>query len=154
MRVNQQLETLEAWDPRAIDPRGRELYRRQYIVRTGEMKRARQMARQAVTLARTRPETCRALRTLARIECDLDLHQEELRHAQAVVRLSPRDPLSWSELLHAAHCTGRDELENRAGAALKALGGYPPVSTGGSERLDSNEPIPPTGRTGLRARRR
>ena len=142
MGVNQRLEALEAWDPSAIDPSTPEINRRQFIAGAGEMRRAREAACQAVALARSRPETCRALCVLARIECDLGHHQEELRHAETVVRLGPHDPQSWSELLHAARCTGRTELERRADAALQALGGYPPVSTAESERRGSGGPIP------------
>lgn len=153
-RVNQQLETLEAWDPAAVDPRTPERYRQQLIARADELKQARRAAWQAVMLARSRPETCRALRALARIECDLGRHEEELRHAETIVRLSPRDPRSWWEQLHAARCTGRADLEKRADAALKVLGGYPPVSLDGAGRSSSGEPIAPAEGSGRPARRR
>jgi hypothetical protein len=143
MGVYQRMEALEAWDQSAIDPRTPEVYRRQFIAGTVEIRHAREAACQAVALARSRHETCRALEFLARIECDLGHHQEELRRAETVVRVGPHDPRSWWVLRHAAHCTGRTELERRADAALR---GYPPMSTAESEHPGSDGPIPPCGR--------
>jgi hypothetical protein len=117
--VGQQQSQRESWDPGAAAPDSTRSWEQTEISRRPELKLAHQSARQALALAQTKQENYRSVRWLARIECALGRHQEELRLAQRLGSLAPGDEGALTCLLQAAKCNGLTELEQEAGAALK-----------------------------------
>jgi hypothetical protein len=72
----------------------------------GRLRRARELVREAEALARTPEEQFRAAQLRARIECDLDHHRVELKQAQRMMTLNPRDPRARTAMRHARDCNG------------------------------------------------
>jgi hypothetical protein len=79
-----------------------------------ELQLADQWARRALALAHPARESYQSLRWLARIECALGHHREELRLARELVCLVPRDQGSLTCLLQAAKCNGLTVMEKQA----------------------------------------
>jgi tetratricopeptide (TPR) repeat protein len=110
LETNQQREALEAWDPEAMESVKAEVWRLQQMAcdRSGHLRRARAAAQRGAALARTPLEAYRAAEYLARIEHEAGDHQAELRHAQRLIALAPRNPGSIILLRRAAICNGLD----------------------------------------------
>jgi hypothetical protein len=131
LAVERELEGLEAWDP-AANPAAREgRWRRQLLARDrgGDLRRARQAARQAAALARTPREAYQAALLLACLDCDAGDHQAELKQARRMMALQPHCQASLGALRHAAWCNGLEPLARQATAALRALEGRPEPET-------------------------
>jgi hypothetical protein len=120
---NQRRESLEAWDPQAAPGGSSENLRRQQLSEdpSGDMQRARSLARQAAALAQSTEEKCRAAQLLARIECELGHHEAELQQAQLLVALAPRNYRSLEELHHAGVCNGLPSVVEQAEQAIARL---------------------------------
>lgn len=87
----------------------------------GLMHRAQVQARQAAALARTPTEAHEAALLLARIECDMGHHQEELRQARASMALQPKNPDSLVVWHRAAFCCGLERREEPSRSAAGVL---------------------------------
>src|SRR5262249_37343788 len=101
-------EAMEEWDPSGFAGRASERIRREHLAqeRSGELRQARTAVRHAAALARTPMEAYRAGWLLTMIECGLGDHQAELREAQRLMALAPRDLRSRTALRHAEACNG------------------------------------------------
>jgi hypothetical protein len=118
--INEERETLEAWDPSAVERQASgtkqgaamEAWRLQQMAsdRAGHLLRAREAAQRAAALARTPTETYRAAEHLARIEHEAGRHAEELKLARKLTKLAPANPLSQITLRRALTCTRWDLL--------------------------------------------
>jgi hypothetical protein len=120
---NQRRESLEAWDPQAAPGGSSENLRRQQLSEdsTGDLRRARGLARHAAALAQSTEEKGRAAQLLGRIECELDHHEAELQQAQLLVALVPRNYRSSEELRHAGVCNGLPSVVEQAEQAIARL---------------------------------
>lgn len=140
--VGKEQSQLEAWDPAAAAGSSWS-WEQDLVSRRPELRLAQQSAQRALALSQSKPETYRSVRWLARIECALDHHREELRLAKKLVSLAPRDEGSLTCLAQAAKCNGLTELEKQAITALKgqqtslAAGAEPPGSTRGWGKADT-----------------
>jgi hypothetical protein len=118
----QQVESLEAWDPRATEGyawhrRLKELLAKDSL---GYFRQARGSAHQAVRLAGCSEEIYWATRQLTSIECALSDHQAEIRYARQLMALQPRRADSLSAMRNAARCNGLTSLERQMEDAQKA----------------------------------
>ena len=118
LAVNRGREALEAWDPRplaAVDP---EVWRLQQLAAdpTGDLRRARAQAERAAAWARTPDEQCEAALLRAQIEHDAGRRQVELRQAQALMAMAPRNPVSRACLRRARRSRCLRSLAQRATA--------------------------------------
>jgi hypothetical protein len=116
--VGKQQSQREAWDPAAA-AESSPSWDHTEVARRPEMHLAHQSAQRALALAKSEPETYRSVRWLARVECALEQHREELRLAQRLASIAPGDEGALTCLLQAAKCNGRKELEQQTLAALK-----------------------------------
>jgi hypothetical protein len=148
----------EAWDPAAATAEASQSWDQTEAARRPKLRLAHLSARHALALARTEPESYRSVRWLARVECALEQHREELRLAQRLASIAPGDEGALTCLLQAAKCNGRKELERQTLAALKrrhtspAAGVGPPTRAnhfGKADAADGDAPL-----SGPAARRR
>jgi hypothetical protein len=102
------LEVLDASEAFAQTQHGDECWRRQRLARDpdGDLRRARNAARQAVSLARSRDQKYRATELLDWVEHDLGDRKEELRQARRLMQLEPWNGRSLAALHNA---TGHNE---------------------------------------------
>jgi hypothetical protein len=150
LAADDEREAHEACDPSPITSVDREPGRRRWLIardRYGYLRRARDAARGAVTLARTPAEAYHAAALLARLECYAGHHQAELEQARRLVVLAPRKQQSWMELRRAARCNALETLARQADAAMANLAEpvvmrYP-VSSLRRDGLQIDTPIPP-----------
>jgi hypothetical protein len=119
--IGEEQSRLEAWDPSAVgSPPSCELARPSC---RAELGLAYQFARRALALSQSESETYRSIRWMARIECALGHHREELRLAKQLASLARGDAGSLTCLIHAAHCNGLTELEKQTITALNRHSG-------------------------------
>jgi hypothetical protein len=104
--VNQERDTMETWDPHALDVMNQETLRRQLMARDqgGYLRQARLTARRALAVANGSSERYRVTEALACIECESGDHQAELRRARQLVDLAPSDPMAMMVLHRAERC--------------------------------------------------
>jgi tetratricopeptide (TPR) repeat protein len=104
-----------------------EALRRRLMVedRTGKIRRALVTAQEAVKLARGPTEEYQAREWLTLIACDAGKHQEELRQAQRLLELEPRNVVSLTSLRRAARCNHRWALVRAMNARLALQPGWP-----------------------------
>lgn len=128
LAVNQQLEAFDESDPTAADPMvggitGEEALRLKCMAadRNGDLGLARAHARRAQRLARTAAGAIAAAELLALIEHESGNHEEELRQAQKLIALRPRQLSSLVMLWRAAGCTRRPQLQQWAARRLSAI---------------------------------
>jgi hypothetical protein len=83
-------------------------WRRELMARdqSGLLRRALGCASRAAELARSPQEEYRAVRLLARLECDAGHHREELQQARRLMALAPSREDAASALVHALRCNG------------------------------------------------
>jgi hypothetical protein len=107
--VGRQLEALEAWDPTATEGSQGEALRHHLLARDAGhfLGRAREAAKQAQSLARTRREAYRATLLRVYIEHDTGHHGSELQQACRLIKLGPGDPIAESLLRRALKCGRR-----------------------------------------------
>jgi hypothetical protein len=118
VRVKDQLEALEEWDPDRITGSVPEQYRRLFLARTRELWLAREAAGRAVALAQTPDQKYRSCRLLARLECDAGRHGEELLLARRLVRIAPDRADARLYQQHAAACVGGHPVDLRPAMAV------------------------------------
>jgi len=93
------------------DVRGRVLLARDAA---GNLRRAREVAREALGWARTLPERYEATLLLARLECEAGRHAEELRLARKLVALQPGSSDARRMLQRARRCNRAQTPEEPA----------------------------------------
>jgi hypothetical protein len=95
--VCRQIEALEEWDPEAMNGSAPEVCRRQLLARdaSGGLRRAREAAIQAQTLAQTPREAYRATLLRLRLEREAGHHQAELQQARRLLQLAPESESAW-----------------------------------------------------------
>jgi hypothetical protein len=120
--ANAQLDTLQAWDPAAIDDRVAQEMRKELLAAdpNGLLTRARDASKRAWASAQTGAERCRAAGLLSRIQHDTGNHEAELRQARAMVEEDPESWLALVVLRRAARCNGDHQLERRAVRGLRS----------------------------------
>jgi RNA polymerase sigma-70 factor, ECF subfamily len=116
-------EELEALEQRAVAPLAaadREQCRRQLLAmdRSGDLRQAAAKAERAVALAQTLAETYEATMLRAVAACELGHHRAELKQAQTLMKLAPRNPVSLMYLRRAALCNGLQVLAEQATTRL------------------------------------
>jgi glycosyltransferase involved in cell wall biosynthesis len=121
--VSRELEAHDAADPGVIDGIDDEAFRRHLLAadRDGALHRARELALQGASLARTPLQECRAAELLALLECESGHHASELEYAKRLVALKPRSERSLIVLRRAAGCNGRVWLQQWAAERLRPL---------------------------------
>jgi hypothetical protein len=109
MAVSRELEILEQWDPHALVGRGGEVWRVQQMDRDvhGDLRQALAAVHRAAGLARTPSEASRVAELSVILEHDSGHHEAELRQAQALVALWPRNAAAQSVLRKAILCPCR-----------------------------------------------
>jgi hypothetical protein len=114
--VNREREALEEWDPAAVPPSESEAWRLQLMARdrSGELRRAREAARQAATLARTPQDAYEAALLRARLEGDAGDLDIEWGQAERLIALQPHNPLSRIALRRAVRGLRREAADPRA----------------------------------------
>jgi hypothetical protein len=132
--VGRECEALEEWDPEHRTRLDLVHWRLQQLARDrgGYLGRAREVARRAAALARTRQEAYRVALLLALIECDAGHHEAELQQARRLMALAPRKATSLVVLRRAAECNGLKPLGRWADAALQATTDTPHPAGGGA----------------------
>lgn len=102
-------EKLDAWDPQAMTE-DMDAWRQQWQAAdpNGDLHRAREWARRAAILARTKRDRYRAAALLARIECELGYHQSELQYAKIQAALEPNKIETIDAMHHAMFCNKQE----------------------------------------------
>lgn len=111
LAANRELEVIETRDPGlTARPAKWMRFRQRMLARdaSGDLRRSYTLAREAQVLARTPQEKYRAATLLAGIECERGDHEAELRWAQVLMALEPRNQASLRYLWRAARCNGRE----------------------------------------------
>ncbi len=118
--------------------------------RPGYLRRAREAALGARTLAVTPSEAARVTELLALIECESGCHREEPREARARAALKPRDGRALSVLRRAAICNGQPSLARETNRRMETATGqdlHATVSEAtAGPKVVSPPPIPPVTR--------
>jgi hypothetical protein len=109
MAVNREREVLEQWDPQGTAGIDWDGWRLEAMARDprGDLHRARGLARQAATLARTREEARRATELQLLLEHEAGNHAAELRQARKLAALTAGDPRARPVLKRVERCVGR-----------------------------------------------
>jgi hypothetical protein len=121
--VGRSQETLQRWDPRAIEADDLALRRQEWLtISTRTLVHARAAAIRAAALARTRQEKWEVALVLARLEHSAGNHQEELRQARRLLVLEPGDQRSLIAFRTASQCNGLTRLEQTVDGMWNAGG--------------------------------
>jgi hypothetical protein len=137
--AKQEMEAREARDPAAADVADAEAWGRGVLAldRGGDLRCARDRARQAEKLARTSAEAAQAAELLVLLECEAGHHAAELRQARRLVALQHGSRRSLMVLRRAAVCNGQAAMARQTSATLATMEGTSPVDKLSSAERDT-----------------